>query len=318
MRIRVVAAFALGLLVIGWSAAADAATDPVKVILCGVVEVNTITSGEGSGPGTFVLAVTSVPGAQTGIFGVGPGVPPPTIGTYVCGQFAQGAPMSSLLALLGPSDPGYVVPATARPIKICGTLQALLAPNPLSAGGGVNEGTGSATIAGQTYRLSSALPSDVGKNGIGAGVAAGKRVCLSGDAVVGTAGLLNNYQLFAADVDTCGSLSYYSRATATTGNRLALSTSAAFRVYQLAGAGSAPEDLGARSTTFSPEIVRLVGTSVAGSNTVTDYVVTRVTTCNGLPNTSTSDVEQRGQWLVLVIGLGLLAAAFVRRRRVSR
>ncbi len=80
---------------------------PGTAVYCGVVAANSITSGQGSGPRTFELRVTSGPGGG-GRFSVPESIALPTIGSYLCGRFAQGAPMNSLLAVLRPSDPGYV------------------------------------------------------------------------------------------------------------------------------------------------------------------------------------------------------------------
>ncbi len=77
-------------------------------IYCGVVAANSITFGQGAGPRTYELRVTSGPGGG-GRFGVSDALPLPTIGSYVCGRFEQGVPMTGLLAWIGPSDPGYVV-----------------------------------------------------------------------------------------------------------------------------------------------------------------------------------------------------------------
>jgi hypothetical protein len=94
--------------------ASPAATvDPV--VYCGVVAVNSITSGQGSGPRTLELLVTSGP-AGGGRFSVSASIPFPTVGSYICGQFAQGVPMNSLTALLRPGQTGYVAQAVAATI----------------------------------------------------------------------------------------------------------------------------------------------------------------------------------------------------------
>jgi hypothetical protein len=204
--------------------------------------------------------------------------------------------------------------ANADSVRACGILGALTRPNQPSAGGGVIEGGGSAQIGTSLYRLSSALPSAPGTNFISDNVTVGKRVCLTGDLVAGTTDLLNNYLIFASDVDVCGSLSSYSPATATTNNVLSLGFGGTLHDYQLVNAGSAPADLGARSTALNPEIVRLVGRSVQGINTVTDYEVTRVLTCNGLPNTSTANTREGWLAFVLLAVLVLLGAVGVRMR----
>ena len=83
--------------------------------------------------------------------------------------------------------------AIAATVNACGTLQALVRPNPPQS-----EGAGSATIDGKKYGLSSALSTN-GTNTIGGGVDVGKRVCLSGEIVAGTTDMLNNYVLAACD-----------------------------------------------------------------------------------------------------------------------
>lgn len=93
--------------------------------------------------------------------------------------------------------------------------------------------------------------------------------------------------------DVCGSLSSFSRATATTNNVLSLAVGGALVNYQLVLSGTFPPDLGARSTAFFPEIVHLVGRPIEGINAVADYTVTRVASCSGLPNTSTAPESTR-------------------------
>lgn len=76
-------------------------------VYCGVVAPNSVTSGQGSGPRTFELRVTSGPGGG-GRFSVPESIALPAIGSYLCGVFAQGAPMNALLSALRPGDPAYV------------------------------------------------------------------------------------------------------------------------------------------------------------------------------------------------------------------
>lgn len=80
---------------------------PGTAVYCGIVIANTITSGQGSGPRTFEFLATSGPGSG-GRFSVPESIALPTIGSYLCGQFAQGAPMNGLLMVLRAGDPGYV------------------------------------------------------------------------------------------------------------------------------------------------------------------------------------------------------------------
>lgn len=60
-----------------------AAVHPVAY--CGVVAVNPLTTGQGSGPRTLELLVTSGP-AGGGRFSVSASIPFPTVGSYICGQ----------------------------------------------------------------------------------------------------------------------------------------------------------------------------------------------------------------------------------------
>ncbi len=80
---------------------------PGTAVYCGTVAANSITTGQGSGPRTYELRVTSGPGGG-GRFSVPDSIAPPTVGSYLCGQFAQGAPMNGLLTVLRAGDPGYV------------------------------------------------------------------------------------------------------------------------------------------------------------------------------------------------------------------
>ena len=92
-----------------------AANDGATVVYCGIVTANTTTSGEGSGPRTFEFQATS--GApSTGRFSVLDTIALPTIGSYICGDFNQGAPFIVLVALLRPGDPRYVAQAGATPV----------------------------------------------------------------------------------------------------------------------------------------------------------------------------------------------------------
>lgn len=80
-------------------------------------------------------------------------------------------------------------PASAATINQCGTLDALQRPNPPQV-----ERSGSVTISGKTYLLSSAL-SNNNTNTISPSATVGSSVCLSGELVAGTANLVNNYVL---------------------------------------------------------------------------------------------------------------------------
>ncbi len=82
------------------------------VVGCGVVAANAVVSGAGSAPRTFELRDI---GAIGGRFSVPETMPLPTLGSYICGQFDQGAPFSRLVALLHPGDPGYTARAGILP-----------------------------------------------------------------------------------------------------------------------------------------------------------------------------------------------------------
>ena len=103
-------------LLIRWNLAPNVAptsAPSTPVVYCGVVNANSVTSGQGSGPRSYELQVTSGPGGG-GRFAVPESIALPTIGSYICGQFVQGVPMNSLVSLLRPGDPGYVAqPGTA-------------------------------------------------------------------------------------------------------------------------------------------------------------------------------------------------------------
>ena len=75
-------------------------------IYCDIVAANPNTFGEGSGPRTYFFLTSGHGGG--GPFFVPDALPLPTIGSYVCGRFERGVPLNSVLAWLGPSDPGYV------------------------------------------------------------------------------------------------------------------------------------------------------------------------------------------------------------------
>lgn len=101
------------------------ATDPV--VYCGVVAVNSIKSGQGSGSRTLELQVTSGPGGG-GRFHVSASISFPTVGSYICGQFVQGVPINELAALLSPGDTGYV----AQPEAATGTPVPSAVPSAVS------------------------------------------------------------------------------------------------------------------------------------------------------------------------------------------
>ena len=81
---------------------------PGTAVYCGTVAPNSIATGQGSGSRTFELQVTSGPGGG-GRFAVPESLPLPAIGGYLCGRFAQGAPVNGLLAVIVAGESGYVV-----------------------------------------------------------------------------------------------------------------------------------------------------------------------------------------------------------------
>ena len=81
---------------------------PGTAVYCGTVAANSITVGQGSGPRTFELRVTSGPGGG-GRFSAPGSIPLPPLGSYLCGRFEQGVPTNGLIAVLRAGDPGYVV-----------------------------------------------------------------------------------------------------------------------------------------------------------------------------------------------------------------
>src|SRR5437762_2496666 len=91
-------------LVASFSGPANAA----PVVYCGIVKANTVTSGAGSGARVFEFTTSTGPGGSEQRFSVPDSMALPTVGSYICGQFEQGAPSMSLVTLLRPGDPGYV------------------------------------------------------------------------------------------------------------------------------------------------------------------------------------------------------------------
>lgn len=75
-------------------------------VYCGTVAANPFHSGQVSGPRTFQLS-GGLSAFGEGIFAVPTSIALPTLGSYLCGRFAVGAP-SQLVALLAAGDAGYV------------------------------------------------------------------------------------------------------------------------------------------------------------------------------------------------------------------
>ena len=110
---------------------------PGTAVYCGTVAANTIPSGQGSGSRTFEFLASSPSGS--GRFSVPESLPLPTIGSYLCGQFEQGAPTSALKVVLQPGDSGYVANTWA---SACGTVSDFVAITSTTNGSLVLNSTG--------------------------------------------------------------------------------------------------------------------------------------------------------------------------------
>ena len=189
-----------------------------------------------------------------------------------------------LLGLLGASAPAQAAD------RQCGSVTAVGLSDPVSGG--------TLAIDDRVFRVAGlgrnvSLPPVTTPDGLQTLFHVGARACVEGDFRVLTDGSVDvtNGSLFldgsvpAGNVDLCGPLMFYSPATGTTNNQLGLRG----LTFQLVLSGTVPPELGAHSTALNPEIVRLTGRLVQGVNTVADYVVVRVPSCAGLPNTSTLD-----------------------------
>ena len=99
-------------------AATSITTSPTKTnsaitqdLFCGVLSVNTIASGQGSGANTFELRPTG--SVRTGTvgsarFGGWVSADRPALGTYVCVWLEQGAPMGGFLSQVRAGETGYI------------------------------------------------------------------------------------------------------------------------------------------------------------------------------------------------------------------
>jgi hypothetical protein len=109
------------------STAAAVTTSPSKtgspigtVVSCGVVVVNSVTSGQGSGPNTWELL--SPTGVSIARFGWDAGQS--ALGTYLCVRLIPGAPMEGFSALIRPGEAGYVPQPTLVATDSCGSVTA--------------------------------------------------------------------------------------------------------------------------------------------------------------------------------------------------
>lgn len=109
--------------------ATSSALPPGTAVYCGTVAANSIISGQGSGPRTFEFLASSPSGG--GRFGVPESLPLPAIGSYLCGQFAQGAPFIVLKVVLLPNDPGYIANTWA---SACGIVSDYVANTSTTSG----------------------------------------------------------------------------------------------------------------------------------------------------------------------------------------
>jgi hypothetical protein len=263
------------------------------------------------GVSTFVLApgATSV-GAPTG---TAPQPPPIGFGTCINGpRNAAGAftafSFSPLNAGICGAVSGYV-PASASAAGSITLTNGTTAPSTLPIAAGVS--LASAQVTGnQCFAL--------GTDGRGSGQVTGYISPQGSAPATGVpAPSAPAPTTSTSSVDICGSLNSYSPASATQpNNMLQLSNSTGAHQYQLAAPGTVPSGptLGSLSTALNPEIVRLQGTLVSGSNTVTNYTVTRVTSCPSLPNTSTeTDVPLALGVLAAIVAVG----AYAWRRHMS-
>ena len=96
---------------------------PNTLVSCGTLALNSLTSGEGSGPNTYeLLSPTGV-----AVWRLGWDAGDASLGTYVCVRVIPGAPMVRFSSLLGPGDAGYVPPPTRVAIDSCGSVRAYAA-----------------------------------------------------------------------------------------------------------------------------------------------------------------------------------------------
>jgi hypothetical protein len=79
------------------------------VVRCGTLALNSVTSGQGSGPNTYELQAPT--GVSVARFFWPTGQAP--LGTYVCARLILGAPMSGFDSLLRPGEPGYIAQPSA-------------------------------------------------------------------------------------------------------------------------------------------------------------------------------------------------------------
>ena len=99
-------------------------SNPVTTVIgCGTVVVNSVTSGEGSGPNTYELL--SPTGVYVGRFGWDSGQA--ALGTYICARLIPGAPMAGFSALIKPGEAGYVPQPTLVATDSCGSVTAYAA-----------------------------------------------------------------------------------------------------------------------------------------------------------------------------------------------
>ena len=126
-------------------------------------------------------------------------------------------------------------------------------------------------------------------------------------------------QASVGPINVCGFFNALSPATATKPAQLVIDGT----IYTLTGPGTiTPPDISTRVGLLTHPLVRLTGT--VDGTTVTNYEMTQVLSCGGLPNTATLGERAGSQstpWSVVVamIALGLAAAlALLLRQRRAR
>jgi hypothetical protein len=110
------------------------------IVACGILVVNSITSGQGSGPNTYELL--SPTGVSVGRFGWDAGQS--ALGTYVCVRLIPGAPMAGFNSLIRAGETGYVPQPTIVATDSCGSVTAYAADGAhmlvtLAAGGAATQ-----------------------------------------------------------------------------------------------------------------------------------------------------------------------------------
>lgn len=98
--------------------------DPAATVVgCGTLVVNSVTSGQGSGPNTYeLLSPTGVIAGRL-FWDAGQSA----LGTHVCVRTIPGAPVTSFSSLIRPGEVGYVAQPTLVATDSCGSVTAYAA-----------------------------------------------------------------------------------------------------------------------------------------------------------------------------------------------